>query len=210
MNRSYLIQTFSIQLNFIFIIVIFFQQKQIKLLNGKLEDLSYKIDNYCSELEKIKIFNAKIINENIVNNSNTLSDYIDFNSGSKIFLLISSLLFLIKIIKIIKSTLIFIKSLQSLNLLPFMITKSKLFSYIFNKNEVIELIDNNFFFQVIFKNNEIININIKESSEDNYEDLSTYILRIVKELNTIKTENVVNNSSNKEILNNLISAINTY
>jgi hypothetical protein len=121
--------------------------------------------------------------------------------------LFSSLLVLIKIIKIIKSTLFFINSLKSLNLLPFIVTKSKLFSYIFNKNEVIEFVDNNFFYQIMFKNNEIININIKDNPENSYEELSTYILRILKELNIIKSEKIVNNSTNKEILNNFIAAI---
>lgn len=210
MNINNLIQTLSIQLNFIFVIVIYTQQTQIKSLNNKLEELNYKIDNYCDEIDKIKIFNEKILNDNMVNNSNQFSSYIDFNSGSKIFLLFSSLLLLIKIIKIIKSTLFFINSLKSLNLLPFMITNSKLFSYIFNKNEVIELIDNNFFFQIVFKNNELININIKDNPENSYEELSTYIVRILKELNDIKTEKVVNNSTNKEILNNFIASIDAF
>jgi hypothetical protein len=207
MNINNLIQTLSIQLNFIFVVVIYVQQTQIKSLNNKLEELSYKIDNYYDEIEKIKIINEKIINDNIVNNSNQFTNYINFDSGSKIFLLFSSLLVLIKIIKIIKSTLFFINSLKSLNLLPFIVTKSKLFSYIFNKNEVIEFVDNNFFYQIMFKNNEIININIKDNPENSYEDLSTYILRILKELNIIKSEKIVNNSTNKEILNNFIAAI---
>ena len=98
-------------------------------------------------------------------------------------------------------------SLQTLNLIPFLITKTKIFSYIFHKNEIIELVDNNFFFQVILKDNQLTNINIKDSVENNYEDLSIYILRILQELSNIKVEEIMENPDTTEILNNFITSI---
>mgnify|MGYP000075483571 CR=1 FL=1 len=101
-------------------------------------------------------------------------------------------------------------SLQSLNLIPFLITKSKLFSYIFEKNEIIELVDNNFFFQVILKDNQLISINIKDSRENNYEDLSLYILKILQDLSNLNTEQVMVNPETTEILNNFVATLENF
>lgn len=101
-------------------------------------------------------------------------------------------------------------SLQSLNLIPFLITKSKLFSYIFHKNEIIELVDNNFFFQVILKDNQLVNINIKDNIANNYEDLSLYILRILQDLSNLNTEQITDNPETTEILNNFVATLENF
>lgn len=98
-------------------------------------------------------------------------------------------------------------SFQTLNLIPFLITKSKLFSYIFHKNEIIELVDDSFFFQVILKDNQLTNINIKDSVENNYEDLSIYILRLLKKLSDLEMKEIMENPVTTEILNNFITSI---
>jgi hypothetical protein len=98
-------------------------------------------------------------------------------------------------------------SFQTLNLIPFLITKSKLFSYIFHKNEIIELVDDSFFFQVILKDNQLTNINIKDSVENNYEDLSIYILRILQKLSDLEMREIMENPVTTEVLNNFITSI---
>ena len=202
MNFKNLIQVFSVQMNFIFLIVIYDQQTKINSLTYSIKEVEDKVDKYHNEFE-----NIMIINDTIVEKSGELTNYLNFYSSSRILLLISSVMFILKLIKFYQSTLWLMSSLQTLNLIPFLITKTKIFSYIFHKNEIIELVDNNFFFQVILKDNQLTNINIKDSVENNYEDLSIYILRILQELSNIKVEEIMENPATTEILNNFITSI---
>lgn len=189
-------------MNFIFLIVIYDQQTKINSLTYSIKEVEDKVDKYHNEFE-----NIMIINDTIVEKSGELTNYLNFYSSSRILLLISSVMFILKLIKFYQSTLWLMSSLQTLNLIPFLITKTKIFSYIFHKNEIIELVDNNFFFQVILKDNQLTNINIKDSVENNYEDLSIYILRILQELSNIKVEEIMENPATTEILNNFITSI---
>ena len=202
MNFKNLIQVFSVQMNFIFLIIIYDQQTKIDSLTYSIKEVEDKVDKYHNEFE-----NIMIINDTIVEKSGELTNYLNFSSSSRILLLISSVMFILKLIKFYQSTLWLMSSLQTLNLIPFLITKTKIFSYIFHKNEIIELVDNNFFFQVILKDNQLTNINIKDSIENNYEDLSIYILRILQELSNIQVEEIMENPATTEILNNLITSI---
>lgn len=189
-------------MNFIFLIIIYDQQTKIDSLTYSIKEVEDKVDKYHNEFE-----NIMIINDTIVEKSGELTNYLNFSSSSRILLLISSVMFILKLIKFYQSTLWLMSSLQTLNLIPFLITKTKIFSYIFHKNEIIELVDNNFFFQVILKDNQLTNINIKDSIENNYEDLSIYILRILQELSNIQVEEIMENPATTEILNNLITSI---
>lgn len=202
MNFKNLIQVFSVQMNFIFLIIIYDQQTKIDSLTYSIKEVEDKVDKYHNEFE-----NIMIINDTIVEKSGELTNYLNFSSSSRILLLISSVMFILKLIKFYQSTLWLMSSLQTLNLIPFLITKTKIFSYIFHKNEIIELVDNNFFFQVILKDNQLTNINIKDSIENNYEDLSIYILRILQELSNIQVEEIMENPATTEILNNFITSI---
>ena len=202
MNFKNLIQVFSVQMNFIFLIIIYDQQTKIDSLTYSIKEVEDKVDKYHNEFE-----NIMIINDTIVEKSGELTNYLNFSSSSRILLLISSVMFILKLIKFYQSTLWLMSSLQTLNLIPFLITKTKIFSYIFHKNEIIELVDNNFFFQVILKDNQLTNINIKDRIENNYEDLSIYILRILQELSNIQVEEIMENPATTEILNNLITSI---
>lgn len=205
MNFKDLIQVFSVQLNFIFIIVIYNQQTKIDSLTYNIKEIENKIDKFHDKFE-----NIKIINDTVIENSGQLTNYLNFYSSSRILLLISSVVFILKLIKIYQSMLWFMGSLQSLNLIPFLITKSKLFSYIFHKNEIIELVDNNFFFQVILKDNQLVNINIKDNIANNYEDLSLYILRILQDLSNLNTEQITDNPETTEILNNFVATLENF
>lgn len=189
-------------MNFIFLIIIYDQQTKIDSLTYSIKEVEDKVDKYHNEFE-----NIMIINDTIVEKSGELTNYLNFSSSSRILLLISSVMFILKLIKFYQSTLWLMSSLQTLNLIPFLITKTKIFSYIFHKNEIIELVDNNFFFQVILKDNQLTNINIKDRIENNYEDLSIYILRILQELSNIQVEEIMENPATTEILNNLITSI---
>lgn len=189
-------------MNFIFLIIIYDQQTKIDSLTYSIKEVEDKVDKYHNEFE-----NIMIINDTIVEKSGELTNYLNFSSSSRILLLISSVMFILKLIKFYQSTLWLMSSLQTLNLIPFLITKTKIFSYIFHKNEIIELVDNNFFFQVILKDNQLTNINIKDSIENNYEDLSIYILRILQELSNIQVEEIMENPATTEILNNFITSI---
>jgi hypothetical protein len=57
------------------------------------------------------------------------------------------------------------------------------------------------------KDNQLTNINIKDRIENNYEDLSIYILRILQELSNIQVEEIMENPATTEILNNFITSI---
>ncbi len=197
-----LIQVFSVQLNLIFLIVIYNQQNKIDSLIDNIKEVEEKIDKYHNEFE-----NIMKLNDNVIEKSEELTNYLNFYPSSRILLLISSVMFILKLIKVYQSTLWFMSSFQTLNLIPFLITKSKLFSYIFHKNEIIELVDDSFFFQVILKDNQLTNINIKDSVENNYEDLSIYILRILQKLSDLEMREIMENPVTTEVLNNFITSI---
>ena len=100
MNFKDLIQVFSVQLNFIFIIVIYNQQTKIDSLTYNIKEIENKIDKFHDKFE-----NIKIINDTVIENSGQLTNYLNFYSSSRILLLISSVMFILKLIKFYQSTL---------------------------------------------------------------------------------------------------------
>ena len=100
MNFKNLIQVFSVQMNFIFLIVIYDQQTKINSLTYSIKEVEDKVDKYHNEFE-----NIMIINDTIVEKSGELTNYLNFYSSSRILLLISSVMFILKLIKFYQSTL---------------------------------------------------------------------------------------------------------
>ena len=98
MNFKHLVQVFSVQLNFIFMVVIFDQQTKINSLIYSIREVENKLDKFHTEFESIKV-----IKDTVVENSGQLTNYLNFYSSSKILLLISSVMFILKVIKICQS-----------------------------------------------------------------------------------------------------------
>jgi glucosamine 6-phosphate synthetase-like amidotransferase/phosphosugar isomerase protein len=95
-----LIQVFSVQLNLIFLIVIYNQQNKIDSLIDNIKEVEEKIDKYHNEFE-----NIMKLNDNVIEKSEELTNYLNFYPSSRILLLISSVMFILKLIKVYQSTL---------------------------------------------------------------------------------------------------------
>lgn len=63
---------------------------------------------------------------------------------------------------------------------------------------------------MILKDNQLVNINIKDNIENNYVDLSLYILRILQDLSNLNAEQIMDNPETTEILNNFVATLENF
>jgi hypothetical protein len=84
----------------IFLIVIYNQQNKIDSLIDNIKEVEEKIDKYHNEFE-----NIMKLNDNVIEKSEELTNYLNFYPSSRILLLISSVMFILKLIKVYQSTL---------------------------------------------------------------------------------------------------------
>lgn len=107
----------------------------------------------------------------------------------------------------LKSSLFFINKITSLNMIPFLISNSKIASYFFDKNEIIEFEDNRFFYLVNIKNNNIENIQIRTHDESLYCNITEYINKLLTEKNQNLSDELSKNVDIQAEINKFAEAL---
>lgn len=192
-----IIEIILIQSNFFLLALVYKQHNQILELNSNLIDVSDKIKLYENKLKLLESFPEKIVEK---------SSAIDVGT-SKIIVIISFIISLYKIMGFLKSSLFFINKITSLNMIPFLISNSKIASYFFDKNEIFELEDDSFFYLVTMKNNDIEDIQIRTHDESLYCNITEYINKLLTETNQNLSDELSENVDLEAEINKFADAL---